>query len=110
VSQSEMREEMKKCGGESECDCELLRETIQQQLDVMTAIEIFLALLAGLRATVAVAKRAKDISLKEARDIELSEEAARDVEKIKKILFPAKEKIEVVSEVAFKQRPIVIKE
>lgn len=107
VSESEMRDAMKKCGGESECDCERLNEIITQQRDILAAVEIFLGLLAGLRVTIAVARRAK-LAAEEAREVELSAAAERDVEKLKKLIRLGDDQLAVAQEASFKRATINI--
>jgi len=108
VSESDIREEMKRCGGESECDCETLKQTIEQQRDILTVVEAFVALLAGLKVTVAIARRLK-LAADEAKEVELTEAAARDVEKIKKLIRLSEEKLAIIEERAFKQETVNIK-
>ena len=99
---------MKNCGGESECDCERLQAVIDQQRDILRVVEAFLALLVGLKVTVAIAKRAR-LAKEEAKEVELSEAAARDVERLKKLIRLSDEQLAVTAERSFKGNPVNIK-
>lgn len=108
VDPSEIRDELKKCAADSECDCEDLKKTIEQQRDILQVVEAFVGLLVGLKLTIAVAKRAR-LAREEKEAIELSEAAAKDVEKLKKLIRLSDEQLAVIQERAFKNPEVIIK-